>query len=94
MKGIKTCSFGLFRADLMAVNGFNEAFTGWGREDSEFAARLYKYGLRRKGHSFMATCFHLWHPENPRELLSRNEALLSETIAAMDFRCKDGILKE
>jgi glycosyltransferase involved in cell wall biosynthesis len=93
MRGIKTCSFGVFREDLMAVNGFNEAFTGWGREDSEFAARLYKYGLRRKEHSFMAICFHLWHLENTRERLSRNEALLSETMAAVDYRCRDGIVK-
>jgi len=93
MKGIKTCSFGIFREDVMAVNGFNEAFVGWGREDSEFAARLYKYGLKRKEHSFMAACFHLWHPVNARERLANNDALLSETIASSDYRCRDGIVK-
>lgn len=94
MRGIKTCNFGVFREDVMAVNGFNEAFIGWGREDSEFAARLYKYGLKRKEHPFMATCFHLWHPENSRESLGRNEALLSETVEGKGYRCRRGIVYE
>jgi len=94
MRGIKTCSFGVFRSDVMAVNGFNEDFTGWGREDSDFAARLFKYGLKRKEHPFSAICFHLWHPEHPRERLSRNEALLAETLAAEGYWCRDGIVKE
>ena len=29
-----------FREDFLSVNGFNEDFVGWGREDSEFGARL------------------------------------------------------
>lgn len=94
MKGIKSCNMGIFREDLLAVNGFNEAFVGWGREDSELAARLYKYGLRRKGHPFMAVCFHLWHEETSRENLKRNEGLLRGALQGGDFRCAEGILKE
>ena len=94
MRGIKTCSFGVFREDVMAVNGFNEAFTGWGREDSEFAARLYRYGLKRKEHPFAAVCFHLWHPQQPRESLARNEALLADTLASEGYRCRRGIAYE
>jgi glycosyltransferase involved in cell wall biosynthesis len=94
MRGIKTSSFGVFREDVMAVNGFNEAFTGWGREDSEFAARLYRYGLKRKEHPFAAVCFHLWHPQQPRESLARNEALLADTLASEGYRCRRGIAYE
>jgi predicted glycosyltransferase involved in capsule biosynthesis len=47
------------KKDLLAVNGFNEDFIGWTREDSEFAARLFNYGLKRKRHPFVAICFHL-----------------------------------
>jgi len=35
---------GFFRKDIVAVNGFNQNFAGWGREDSELAVRLYRYG--------------------------------------------------
>ncbi len=94
MKGIKTCSLGISKKDVMAVNGFNEVFVGWGREDSEFAARLYKYGLMRKSHSFAAICFHLWHPGHSRESLVRNDALLAETVAGEGYRCIRGIVDE
>lgn len=93
MKSIKSCNMGIFRSDLVAVNGFNEDFTGWGREDSELAARLYKFGLKRKNHPFMAICFHLWHPENSKERLSMNEELLQRTISGAEYRCRNGIIK-
>lgn len=90
-KGIKSCNMGIFREDAIAVNGFNEAFIGWGREDSEFASRLFKFGLRRKEHLFMAVCFHLWHPENPKAHLGVNEATLRATMDGDEYRCREGI---
>ena len=48
LRGTKTCDFALYRKDFLAVNGLNEDFVGWGREDSELAVRLFKYGLKRK----------------------------------------------
>lgn len=84
---------GFFREDLIAVNGFNEDFVGWGREDSELAARLYKYGLVRKNHPFRALCFHLWHEENDRSGLEKNEKILGDVLARPEYRCKNGISK-
>ena len=78
MRGIKTCNMGVFREDLFAVNGFDEAFEGWGREDSEFVSRLYMHGLRRKEHPFMAVCFHLWHLAVSRGSLERNDEMLEK----------------
>ncbi|MDY0221981.1 MAG: galactosyltransferase-related protein, partial [Desulfobacterium sp.] len=82
---------GFFREDLFAVNGFNQDFKGWGREDSELVARLYNYGLRRREHPFMAVCFHLWHLENDRENFMKNDALLNETILSGEYFCKNGL---
>ena len=31
LSGVRGCNMGFFRSDLEAVNGFNEAFEGWGR---------------------------------------------------------------
>lgn len=92
-RGIKTCNMGVFRDDILAVNGFNERFLGWGREDSEFAVRLYRYGLRRLDHPFMAICFHLWHRENDRTGLEDNDRMLQEAMQADGYRCTDGIEK-
>lgn len=94
MSGIRSCNMGLFRDDLFRVNGFNEAFTGWGREDSELAVRLYKLGLRRKNHPFMATCFHLWHPENDRDRLSFNDQLLQQAMESDTYECTQGLVQK
>jgi predicted glycosyltransferase involved in capsule biosynthesis len=84
---------GLFRSDLFAVNGFNEDFEGWGREDSELAARLYNYGLKRNVHPFMAICFHLWHTENSREQLADNDEMLRKAQLSNDYYALQGLVK-
>jgi len=89
--GTRFCNVAIFRRDVYAVNGFNEAFQGWGREDSEMVVRLYKYGLKRKMHSFSAICFHLWHPENDRTQLAVNDFLLAQAKAADTFLCAQGL---
>ncbi len=93
LKGIKSCNMGFWKEDLLSVNGFNEVFVGWGREDSEIAVRLFKYGLKKKVHPFMAVCFHLWHKENPRDRLNKNDEILKNTIESKGYICKDGIKK-
>ncbi|UCD89522.1 MAG: glycosyltransferase family 2 protein [Desulfobacterales bacterium] len=92
LKGIKSCNMGFFRSDLFAVNGFNQDFVGWGREDSELAVRLFRYGLKRKGHQFMAICFHLWHEEHNRDQLSINDELLSKALKGNRYFCRNGLV--
>ncbi len=91
---MKGCNMGFYKDDLLAVNGFNEDFIGWGREDSEIAIRLFKYGLKRKVHPFMAVCFHLWHKENPKNNVEANDKLLSETLSGNSYWCINGIQKK
>ncbi len=93
LKGIKSCNMSFFRSDMLAVNGFNEDFVGWGNEDSELAARFFKYGILKKVHPFMAICFHLWHPTS-KAVTDENQRLLSSAIASREFFCKNGILKK
>ncbi|HET6515300.1 MAG TPA: glycosyltransferase family 2 protein [Thermodesulfovibrionales bacterium] len=92
LKGIKSCNMSFFRDDIMAVNGFNEDFVGWGNEDSELACRFFKYGLKKKVHPFMAICFHLWHPTN-KTTLNGNKDLLQATIESKGYFCRNGLFK-
>ena len=85
---------GFFRDDLLAVNGFNQDFVGWGREDSELARRLFAYGLKRKGHPFMAICFHLWHEENKRDRLVINDELLRTAVRKDGYICNNGLVQK
>ncbi len=91
LSGIRSCNMGIFKKDILAVNGFNHAFTGWGREDSELVIRLFKSGLKRREHPFRAICYHLWHRENGRESLEKNDMLMEEIQNSDIVYCPDGL---
>jgi len=91
MRGIRTCNFALWRTDIFRVNGFNEDFVGWGREDSELVARLYNAGLRRKNLRFAALGCHIHHPPRSRKNLELNDKLLAETMRYGTVRCERGL---
>ena len=82
---------GFFRDDALAVNGFNNEFVGWGREDSEFVARCYHAGMKRHNLKFAGVAYHLWHHEAERDSLPQNDALLQQTLFEGKIRCEDGI---
>ena len=90
-KAVKSCNMGFFLADAQAVNGFNNDFVGWGREDSEFAARLYHSGLKRRNLKFGGIAYHLWHHEAKRDALPQNDALLQHTLNQKLIRCENGM---
>ena len=82
---------GFFKQDCNNVNGFNNDFEGWGREDSEFVVRMINNGIKRKNVRFNAVQFHLWHIENSRKSISNNDALLDEAINNNIKWCENGI---
>ena len=91
LRGIRGCNLAIWRADLVRVNGYNEAFTGWGREDSELVVRLMNSGVRRLDVRGRALCYHLWHPSVSRAELASNDELLAKTILEKHTRCEQGL---
>ena len=89
--GIKTCNMGFYKQDCININGFNNDFEGWGREDNEFIVRLLNSGINRKNVHFNAIQFHLWHKDNSRESLERNNLILKEAINNRIKWCDNGI---
>ena len=91
LRGIRGCNLGIWRGDLVVINGYNEAFEGWGREDSELATRLKNSRVLRLDLRGRALCYHLWHPPANREGLSINDRLLQEAIESRSTRCQRGL---
>ena len=71
---VRTCNLGLYRDDLEAIGGFDEAYKGWGREDSDFVVRLIHQGVKVRSGRFAASVAHLHHSERTRDKLSENDA--------------------
>ncbi len=93
LRGIRGCNMSMFRTDFLAVNGFNEDFEGWGKEDSELAVRLFRNGTLRKDVKFRACCFHLYHSHFDRSGLRRNEELLERALGSEERFCRNGVDK-
>jgi glycosyltransferase involved in cell wall biosynthesis len=90
-QGAKTCNLGVWRADLLRVNGFDETFSGWGLEDSDLVIRLLHAGVRHKNGRFATPLAHLWHAENDRSRLARNQDQLDELLASDRTRARSGL---
>ena len=91
VKNIKTCNLAFFKSDCIEINGFNNDFEGWGREDTEFVVRLIKKGVNRKNIRFNLLQFHLWHEDSSRNVLQKNEIILRDTIKKNENWCVNGI---
>jgi GT2 family glycosyltransferase len=93
MYGLLGCNLGVWRDDLIEINGFDEDYEGWGREDSDLCARLYNRGITRKMVYGRALVYHLNHLENDRGKLKKNDELLKEALRSEKTRCVNGITK-
>jgi glycosyltransferase involved in cell wall biosynthesis len=82
-QSIRSANLAVHRKDLLQVDGFDAAFSGWGREDSDLVLRLMHSGVRRKDGRFGTGVLHLWHPPDDRSRLPVNDKLLA---CAMDSR--------
>ena len=93
VKGVRGCNMSFFKKDCEDINGFNEDFIGWGREDSEFVARfLFNKGeLRRL--KFSAIAYHIYHKENSRTMLDANHKIYLECVKNKNTFCKNGLEK-
>lgn len=88
---VRGCNMSMWRADLIAVNGFNEDFEGWGREDSELVLRMLNRGIKRYDLRLGAVAYHLYHPDKDRSQLNKNDEFLTKAIAAHAQHCPHGL---
>jgi glycosyltransferase involved in cell wall biosynthesis len=90
-KGVKTCNVAVWRDDLVRVNGLDEAYAGWGLEDSDLVIRLLHAGVKHKSARFAAPVFHLWHKETDRASLAENQRRLDALLASTRVRAEEGL---
>lgn len=88
---VKACNQGFWRRDLLQVNGFDEAITGWGAEDKELCARLDNAGIGRQTLLFAAIAWHLAHRPAARDDASANLGRWRHTVDSRRVRCAAGI---
>jgi glycosyltransferase involved in cell wall biosynthesis len=90
-KGANGSNMAFWRSDLDAVDGFDAAFKGWGREDSDIFIRLIRAGVRRKDGRFATGVLHLWHREADRSGLDANERQLADVMRGGSVKARRGL---
>ena len=91
----KGANVSFWKSDLIQVNGYNEAFEGWGHEDTELALRLLHIGVKKYHLKFSAIAYHQYHPEDKSKAQEgRNRALLQQAIDAHSIWAEAGIKQD
>lgn len=82
-----------YREYLLKVNGFDERFTSWGKEDHELAVRLWNAGFSSRHVRYTAITMHLDHgrPYKNEEKFQKNLEILAESKRTKSVRAKIGI---
>jgi glycosyltransferase involved in cell wall biosynthesis len=90
-RGGRGANIGIWRSDLLAIDGFDSGFTGWGREDSDLFVRLMRAGVRRKDGRWATGVLHLWHLEADRSRLQQNDRRLDEVLSGDRIQAMKGL---
>jgi glycosyltransferase involved in cell wall biosynthesis len=90
-RGARGANIAMWRSDLVAVDGFDSGFAGWGREDSDLFVRLIRAGVRRKDGRYATGVLHLWHPDADRARLAENEQRLDDVLASDRILASKGL---
>lgn len=90
-ESVRSCNMAFWRCDVVHINGFNNRFEGWGREDSEFIIRMINSGIKRQNLKFGGIAYHLYHQENSKASLAKNDELLYNAIQYGITACDDGL---
>ena len=88
---MRGCNFSFWKSDFIKVNGYNEEFTGWGREDSELVLRMHNAGVEAKRLKYGGIVYHIYHKEQSKSFLDRNDKIQQKTIQQKLTFVKKGI---
>jgi glycosyltransferase involved in cell wall biosynthesis len=87
------CNVSFWRKDVIDVNGYNEDFEGWGREDSDLVIRMGNNGIGAKRLRYAGIVYHVFHKSNSKDNLELNDSIQKETLEKKVNKISNGIDK-
>lgn len=88
---LRGCNMSFWRADFILINGYNEAMTGWGMEDSEMIQRLINDGVSGKRLKYKGIVYHIYHNEQDKGSVPVNQQIEIDTEKNKTTRIAKGI---
>lgn len=80
-KDVRGFMMAMRRYDAMAMGGFDESFNSWGLEDSDFAVRASRFGLKLLDSRYKTSLIHLYHPEPNKAQKSKNSGAFGSLLS-------------
>jgi len=87
------CNTSFWRKDFVVVNGYDNEFKGWGREDSDLMIRLHNSGIKGKRLKFIAIVYHLDHYEEDRSKFHENDLIQKASILNKKIKATNGLFE-
>ncbi len=84
------CNASFYLNDFLAVDGFDESYVGYFREDGDLEMRFRHLGLKIKSVKGLCLIFHLWHPRRA-DVNDQNELKFHETISSKRIKAVKGL---
>lgn len=87
------CNVSFWRDDFLKVNGYNEDFEGWGREDSDMVIRMGNAGVLAKRLRYAGIVFHIHHKVSSKHNFGKNDEIQNQTIEKRIVQISNGVDK-
>ena len=87
------CNMSFWKDDFLKVNGYDENFEGWGREDSDLFFRIRALGVMKRHMKFAGIAFHLWHEDKFMDNFEQNDIYWKQRQANCIVYCEKGVDK-
>ena len=88
---LATANCAIWREDVYRINGFNEAFVGYGWEDSEFAVRMHNAGVAMKKVAHLGMAYHFAHNHRTCSHTAETATMLGEVAQKKLTWCERGL---
>lgn len=79
-KYVLGCNMAFWRDDLLKINGYNEDFVGWGKEDNDVTVRMMNAGVQLRFLKFGGIVYHLWHGYGALNSVPINQEIFRKTL--------------
>lgn len=90
---LRGCNISFWRDDFLKINGFNEALTGWGIDDSEMIQRMINIGIKGKRLKHQGIVYHIYHEDQDKSQFHINKLIEDETTKNKITYIENGVDK-
>ena len=85
------CNTSFWKKDFISVNGYDNNFIGWGREDSDLMIRMHNKGVMSKRLKFVGIVYHLDHDQKDETGFLKNNLIQTDSVLNKRIKALNGL---